>query len=172
MSGLHGGSDGSLAHSAVEVLAEVAKQAKFLVAPCARASLESHVTLLGRLQLNGFEVTDDASVVEGAADRDDANSRVAQGHSVGIAVFPSGARFNHSCRPNCRVSFDSLGCLCVAAADNIPKGSELTITYIDTRAPRVERRAKLLETFAFECECERCVEEASAPAGPKGKRKR
>jgi hypothetical protein len=41
----------------VATLYEVAKQAKYLVAPQLRASVDEYVALLGRLQLNGFEMT-------------------------------------------------------------------------------------------------------------------
>jgi hypothetical protein len=41
----------------VATLYEVAKQAKYLLAPELRASVEEYVSLLGRLQLNGFEMT-------------------------------------------------------------------------------------------------------------------
>ena len=57
MSGVDGGDDGELSHDAVATIAEVAKQARFLLAPSCRCSMDECVRTLGRLQLNGFEMT-------------------------------------------------------------------------------------------------------------------
>ena len=78
---------------------------------------------------------------------------------IGIGVFPSAARFNHSCDPNAHQSFDSFGCVTVDTVRRVEKGEELTIPYVDTRLPREERRAKLRKNFAFDCACARCVAE-------------
>jgi SET and MYND domain-containing protein len=105
--------------------------------------------MLGRLQLNGFEMT--ASKAEGASG----------GHRpVGIGVFPSASWTNHSCAPNCRQSFDSHGCIVVETARAVRKDEELTIPYVDTRLGRSERRERLRKNFAFDCACERCAAEA------------
>ena len=149
MSGMDGGDDGELPDAAVATIAEVAKQCKFLVAAACRASLDECARMLGRLQLNGFEMT--ASKPEGASG----------GHRpVGIGVFPSASWTNHSCAPNCRQSFDSHGCIVVETARAVSKDEELTIPYVDTRLGRSERRERLRKNFAFDCACERCAAEA------------
>ena len=149
MSGMDGGDDGELPDAAVATIAEVAKQCKFLVATACRASLDECARMLGRLQLNGFEMT--ASKPEGSSG----------GHRpVGIGVFPSASWTNHSCAPNCRQSFDSHGCIVVETARAVSKDEELTIPYVDTRLGRSERRERLRKNFAFDCACERCAAEA------------
>jgi hypothetical protein len=136
MSGMDGGDDGELPDAAVATIAEVAKQCKFLVATACRASLDECARMLGRLQLNGFEMT--ASKAEGASG----------GHRpVGIGVFPSASWTNHSCAPNCRQSFDSHGCIVVETARAVSKDEELTIPYVDTRLGRRERRERLRKNF-------------------------
>lgn len=82
MSGLEGGDDGALPDDAVATLYEVAKQAKYMVAPELRASVEEYVSLLGRLQLNGFEMTAATACEDGGGGRG--------GHRpIGVGVFPS-----------------------------------------------------------------------------------
>ena len=49
MSGVDGGDDGELSHDAVATIAEVAKQARFLLAPSCRCSMDECVRTLGRL---------------------------------------------------------------------------------------------------------------------------
>lgn len=45
----------------------------------------------------------------------------------------------------------------VSATEDIACGTELAITYIDTREPRSVRRAKLAERYGFQCACRRCT---------------
>ncbi|PIA17217.1 hypothetical protein COEREDRAFT_80574 [Coemansia reversa NRRL 1564] len=63
--------------------------------------------------------------------------------------------FNHSCRPNCAISFNN-GCLSLRAIDNIEIGQELTISYVDTMLPRSERRERLENVYFFTCTCSKC----------------
>ncbi|KAF2860849.1 SET domain-containing protein [Piedraia hortae CBS 480.64] len=78
---------------------------------------------------------------------------------AGWGVYPLASYFNHSCRPN--VSKQRVGRGWVfTAARPIAAGEECCISYIggeeeelDTRA----RRAKLKQSWAFECACERCT---------------
>lgn len=155
---------GALSYGAVETLCEVAKQAKYLVAAELRGSVEEYVALLGRLQLNGFELTADEEMPQHASSKggkaaDDGHGQWAQGRSIGLGIYPSAAMFNHSCNPNARVSFDSHGCVSVHATRDVKKGEEFTITYVDTRLAGAERRQKLLKTYAFHCSCTRCERE-------------
>ena len=112
MSGLQGGDDGLLSDDAVATLHEVAKQCKYLVDPQLRASTDEYVALLGRLQLNGFELT--------AAE---ASAETAGKHApIGVGVFPSAARFNHSCEANAEQRFDKHGCIVVETRRAVPRG--------------------------------------------------
>ena len=154
MSGVDGGDDGELPHDAVATIAEVAKQARFLLAASCRCSMDECVRTLGRLQLNGFELT--ASEPEEGADEAEGG-----GHRpVGVGVFPSASYTNHSCAPNCAQRFDAHGCIVVETARDVRVGEELTIPYVDVRLGRRERRERLRKNFAFDCACERCAAEA------------
>ena len=154
MSGVDGGDDGELPHDAVATIAEVAKQARFLLAASCRCSMDECVRTLGRLQLNGFELT--ASEPEEGADEAEGG-----GHRpVGVGVFPSASYTNHSCAPNCAQRFDGHGCIVVETARDVRVGEELTIPYVDVRLGRRERRERLRKNFAFDCACERCAAEA------------
>jgi len=82
---------------------------------------------------------------------------VSAGDSVGI--FPHMARLNHGCAG----SFNSVyswrekeEVLVVHALKSIRQGQELLTTYMDTKQPRVQRRAYLAEHYGFECSCSVC----------------
>ena len=158
MSGVDGGDDGELSHDAVATIAEVAKQARFFLAPTCRCSMDECVRTLGRLQLNGFEMT--------ASEPEEGSSGGGGGgghRPVGVGVFPSASYTNHSCAPNCAQRFDAHGCIVVETARDVRGGEELTIPYVDVRLGRQERRERLRKNFAFDCACERCAAEADEP---------
>jgi len=170
MSGFDGDDDGELDDNAVETLKEVAKQCKFLVAAACRTSEETYARLLGKLQLNGFEITSAEEAVEAdaAGDRKDdddeeknqkKNARLGFGKHApsGVGVFPSCSRFNHSCEPNCAQRFDAFACVVVETTRFIAKGEELTIPYVDVSLDCATRNARLQKAFAFRCDCARCV---------------
>lgn len=72
-------------------------------------------------------------------------------------LFPVGARFNHSCRPNVsRFWEEAAGEEWFVASVDIPPSTELTIYYNALDSPRAERQAYLLRTLGFKCMCERC----------------
>ena len=73
-------------------------------------------------------------------------------------MYPSAARFNHSCEPNARLSFSG-GCLSIHAVRELAEGEEVLITYVDSRAGGEARRRELLGTYGFDCDCRRCGEE-------------
>ncbi|KAF9370707.1 hypothetical protein CPB97_002534 [Podila verticillata] len=50
------------------------------------------------------------------------------------------------------------------AVKDIPKGQDITISYIDTEMPLQARRLALLSDYHFHCCCERCVREEMATA--------
>ncbi|XP_036449222.1 histone-lysine N-methyltransferase SMYD3 isoform X2 [Colossoma macropomum] len=77
---------------------------------------------------------------------------------VGVGLYPSMSLLNHDCRPNCVVVF--LGRrLQLRAVRNIRANEELTISYTEVLAPRVERRAQLQQQYHFLCQCQRCSRE-------------
>lgn len=182
MSGAAGGDDGSLSDSALNTLTEVSKQCKFLVDSTCRASLDTYTSLLGRLQLNGFEITTAAEArvawtcsVEGddalngaatkkkkgtPAPKATESKKPTGGHSpVGIGVYPSAASFNHDCNPNCAQRFDAHACVVVETVCFVKKGQELCIPYVDVNLDCEARNARLEKNFAFSCSCSRCSRE-------------
>ena len=79
-----------------------------------------------------------------------------------LALFPSIARINHSCRPNCHhYNSGKTGEFVVRAVEEVSEGEELTISYMSPlqRADfhdRKSRRKILQEEFGFLCQCELC----------------
>ncbi|KAN0128761.1 hypothetical protein V8E53_013422 [Lactarius tabidus] len=72
-----------------------------------------------------------------------------------------GSRFNHSCSPNARHSFNSnTGELEIHALGTIPCGDEICIAYISSRwlygTPRRSRQAILRTRYHFTCVCSVC----------------
>ncbi|KAL6477231.1 hypothetical protein MHYP_G00130660 [Metynnis hypsauchen] len=77
---------------------------------------------------------------------------------VGVGLYPSMSLLNHDCRPNCVVVF--LGRrLQLRAVRHIQPNEELTISYTEVLAPRVERSAQLQQQYHFLCQCQRCSRE-------------
>lgn len=74
---------------------------------------------------------------------------------IASAVYPKASFFNHSCAPNCS-RYSERPELTIRALVDIPKGMELTISYIDTKMSREARRLELSSYYHFICECERC----------------
>jgi len=72
-----------------------------------------------------------------------------------LALYETGSRFNHSCRPN--AMHTALGT--VVAVQEILAGSEITVSYLDVDAlllPTPARQAKL-STWGFRCQCSECL---------------
>ena len=174
--GLRGGDDGALAPDAVEKIVEVAKQCKYLVAAELRASLDEYCATLGRLQLNGFEITAAEPTSDGPSSTGaNANETPGEGFGfarlvprgggggghepVGVGVYPSAAGFNHSCEPNAAQRFDRHACVVVETTREVSRGEELTIPYVDERLDAAARNERLWKNFAFECNCARCARE-------------
>eukprot|EP00659_Diplonema_papillatum_P017569 gene17569-27049_t len=87
--------------------------------------------------------------------------RVAEWGKKGAALFVSGSRVNHSCRPNAVQSFcPATGRIQLRSLARIPAGREVFITYCPLHLSKASRRKKL----RFDCACDRCTEEADAPA--------
>lgn len=57
--------------------------------------------------------------------------------------------------------------LTILARHGIQPGEELTISYVNMKMPRDERRQALREGYGFWCACDRCVREKEGPNGEK-----
>lgn len=56
------------------------------------------------------------------------------------------------------MNFDHASCtFSLTASSHIPARTEVSLSYIDSTLPGVERRAQLREKWAFECECPSCT---------------
>eukprot|EP00079_Xenopus_tropicalis_P016177 XP_004914683.1 PREDICTED: histone-lysine N-methyltransferase SMYD3 isoform X1 [Xenopus tropicalis] len=75
---------------------------------------------------------------------------------VGVGLYPSMSLLNHSCDPNCVIVFEGT-CLLLRTVKEIPKGEELTISYIDVKMPTQGRRDQLQRQYCFLCDCQRCL---------------
>lgn len=112
--------------------------------PALRSQLQDKIVLLlCRMNCNAFTICDDACT------------------PVGLGIFPHGALFNHSCEPNCIVSFHSRQMNVYAIAD-IAQDQELLVSYVDVLASSSTRQRELRESYFFSCQCERCCSEDAA----------
>ena len=74
----------------------------------------------------------------------------------GSVLCPEASRINHSCVPNVHHSWNkSLGRLTVHAIKDIAAGEEIQTTYVDVCLGRSQRE-KLLDEYAFKCDCAAC----------------
>eukprot|EP01064_Diplonema_japonicum_P010367 TRINITY_DN17625_c0_g1_i1.p1 TRINITY_DN17625_c0_g1~~TRINITY_DN17625_c0_g1_i1.p1 ORF type:complete len:383 (+),score=64.66 TRINITY_DN17625_c0_g1_i1:47-1195(+) len=74
---------------------------------------------------------------------------------VSFALFLRTSRLNHSCAPNLHYYCTGKS-INIRATKDIPKGHELTISYCNEYLTRPSRKAHLLESYQFNCTCERC----------------
>ncbi|KAK6336368.1 hypothetical protein TWF696_001929 [Orbilia brochopaga] len=74
---------------------------------------------------------------------------------VGVSLDYQAAMFNHSCDPNAIIIFDGRQLL-LRSLREIPKDTEITISYIDNWLPRVERQRELSDRYLFKCTCSLC----------------
>ncbi|XP_075059652.1 histone-lysine N-methyltransferase SMYD3 isoform X2 [Mixophyes fleayi] len=75
---------------------------------------------------------------------------------VGVGVYPSMSLLNHSCDPNCVIVFEGIR-MHLRAVKEIPKGEELTISYIDVKMPSHMRQMQCQRQYCFTCDCYRCL---------------
>ncbi|KAI8465649.1 MAG: hypothetical protein J3K34DRAFT_82288 [Monoraphidium minutum] len=81
-----------------------------------------------------------------------------------IGIWPEFSLLNHSCIPN--TSATLIGDrLVVRAASTIPKGGQITTSYLDAKGgvPLAERRRALQVAYGFRCGCARCKLEEQLP---------
>lgn len=105
----------------------------------AGASAADILHTLGVLRRNCFRVADESGAL------------------IGAGCYPRASMFNHSCNPNCVVTYLQGGRMQVRAACDVPAGCELAHCYTDLCAPTAERRRKLERQYGFHCECRRCA---------------
>ncbi|MEE6475481.1 hypothetical protein FKM82_010761 [Ascaphus truei] len=74
---------------------------------------------------------------------------------VGVGLYPSMSLLNHSCDPNCVIVFEGRHIL-LRTVKEIPKGEELTISYIDVKVNTHMRQNQLQRQYCFICDCHRC----------------
>jgi hypothetical protein len=83
--------------------------------------------------------------------KDDLRSR-----SIAKGLYLSLSLFNHSCVPNCSVSFEG-DAATVRTNQLVPKGQELCLAYVDCALPREVRQAQLFKHWRFHCDCRKCA---------------
>ncbi|SCV69390.1 BQ2448_2410 [Microbotryum intermedium] len=84
--------------------------------------------------------------------------------TVGVAISPLVALFNHSCQANAVIVFPSIPSssnakyMRVVAIRPIKEEEEVVTSYVDPLLTRGMRRKDLKERYGFECRCELCEE--------------
>ncbi|RMX65130.1 hypothetical protein DD238_007585 [Peronospora effusa] len=83
---------------------------------------------------------------------------------LGAGCYLLGAMINHSCNPNCIVTFvpKTLD-MEIRAMKPIKSGEEITQTYVDIALPRRMRQQRLQRKYHFCCECTRCLQPLKDP---------
>lgn len=80
-------------------------------------------------------------------------------NNTDMALFPKGARINHSCRPNTSHFWsEKLNKRTVYVTKRIEPGEEITATYVHLLQSHDDRQ-KDLEQYGFTCSCEVCAQE-------------
>jgi len=74
---------------------------------------------------------------------------------VGTGLYLSCNLLNHSCRPNCVVTFTD-AVMSVHTIRFVHHKEELTISYTDNFLPSDERKEELRTIYGFDCECFAC----------------
>jgi len=96
--------------------------------------------LLQRFPANNFSITDDLVVSQAAG------------------VYPLGALLNHSCLPNCIVTYDeSTHVQEVRTACAVTAGTELTHSFVNLALSTHDRQEHLKAVYGFNCKCPRCI---------------
>ncbi|KAE9019457.1 hypothetical protein PR003_g8070 [Phytophthora rubi] len=102
-------------------------------------SMDEMLRMLSRFRNNNFSICDELLLEQGAG------------------CFPLGAMINHSCDPNCAVTFVPKTLeMEFRAMRPIKAGEEITQTYVDVALPRRERHERLQRKYHFNCACTRC----------------
>lgn len=86
--------------------------------------------------------------------------------NIAAGVYPEAAKLNHSCQPNCCISYHNGMRLHIYTTQPVAKGEELFHAYIDVAATTEDRRRKLLASYAFWCTCPLCQRARLVPQLP------
>ena len=79
------------------------------------------------------------------------------GAQIASGLFPGSSYFNHSCAPNIGRIVEGRTMKFFVTRD-VAAGEPLCLSYIDFKLTRDVRRAKLLATYCFMCNCLRCAD--------------
>lgn len=74
---------------------------------------------------------------------------------IGAGLYPLAAVINHSCQPNCVITFQGNTAF-VRTITDVEAGSELNLSYIEIAESTEKRRRELRENYHFDCDCVRC----------------
>ncbi|KAK4052402.1 hypothetical protein OIV83_002204 [Microbotryomycetes sp. JL201] len=78
-----------------------------------------------------------------------------KGGMADYSIYPTFARMNNSCLPNCEYEHDVLHCtMTVKSLRDIKPGEPLTVTEIDMLMPAAERQKLFQHHFNFTCRCQ------------------
>ncbi|KAL3672899.1 hypothetical protein V7S43_002200 [Phytophthora oleae] len=109
-------------------------------------AMDEMVRMLSRFRNNNFSICDELLL------------------ELGAGCFPLGAMINHSCDPNCAVTFvPKTHDMEFRAMKPIKAGDEITQTYVDIGLPRRDRQQRLQRKYHFSCECARCSQPLQGP---------
>ncbi|CAI9764046.1 unnamed protein product [Fraxinus pennsylvanica] len=75
---------------------------------------------------------------------------------LGTGLYPVISIINHSCLPNSVLVFEGRLAV-VRAVQHIPKGTEVSISYVETAGSTITRQKALKEQYFFSCTCSRCI---------------
>ncbi|KAI9285148.1 hypothetical protein BC943DRAFT_324588 [Umbelopsis sp. AD052] len=75
---------------------------------------------------------------------------------VGVGLFTNVCRLNHSCWPNCAITFEGKTAV-LRTIGHVEESEELCISYIDVMEPYETRQERLSEQYYFKCQCTLCV---------------
>ena len=73
---------------------------------------------------------------------------------IASGVFPRGAILNHSCDPNCMLTYDGPTQI-ITTTKPVSEGEELFHSYTDICQPTAVRQESLFNTYGFRCDCVR-----------------
>lgn len=85
--------------------------------------------------------------------------REGRNRTFAVGLFPVMGLLNHSCAPKAVFTASKGGRMALRAVRPIPRGEEVTTSYIDLFNSRDDRRRDLMHTKHFFCMCARCTDE-------------
>lgn len=109
------------------------------------------------LEAFGTSSTEDDKLFDDWANENSNTQQLLSGHGYGI--YPIGSLMNHHCKPTVRLQSSFNSTIKWVANQDIRKGEELTIAYVDPQSPFEERQQFLKSIHHFSCPCEtECIE--------------